>query len=185
MQCNTTNYKKNYLPDQFCLPVPCISQTRWLVHLQVADTVAVLLFAVEHYLAYVSQQIPNLYSTALQGTSLSQLMDYICSQKFPLWKERSTINWKEIKKKATQQISIKSQACLMNKENRKLYRSLYFSSLSNQNLLELFHREKSSFSFLKVSGGTTIPESFSGHLEFKRLKCSWSGINRVKVCANT
>ena len=54
----------------------------------------------------------------------------------------------------------------MNKENRKLYRSLYFSSLSNQNLLELFHREKSSFSLLKVSGGTTIPESFSRHLEF-------------------
>ena len=71
----------------------------------------------------------------------------------------------------------------MNKENRKLYRSLYFSSLSNQNLLELFHREKSSFFLLKVSGGTTIPESFSMHLEFKRLKCSWSGINRVKVCA--
>ena len=65
-----TNDKKKHLPGQFDLSLSCISQTRWLVQLPAADTVFVLLFAVEHCLAYASQQIPNLFSTAL-----SQLMD--------------------------------------------------------------------------------------------------------------
>ena len=52
----------------------------------------------------------------------------------------------------------------MNKENRKLYRSLYFSSLSNQNLLELFHREKSSFFYLKLAAEQLSLKAFQGTL---------------------
>ena len=47
----------------------------------------------------------------------------------------------------------------MNKENRKSYRSLYFVSLFNHNLLELFHRENGSLAeqlSLKALQGTLI-----------------------------
>ena len=57
-------------------------------------------------------------------------------------KEAPLINWKEVKKTTT--TNIKSQTCPMEKENRKSYRSLNFSSLSNHNLLALFHRQDSS-----------------------------------------
>ena len=51
----------------------------------------------------------------------------------------------------------------MNKENRKSYRSLYFVSLFNHITYWNYFTERTA---LKVSG-TTIPESFSRHLNFK------------------
>ena len=57
-------------------------------------------------------------------------------------KKEAQLTERKFKKNNT--TNIKSQTCPMNKENRKSYRSLYFLSLFNHNLLELFHREKSS-----------------------------------------